>query len=248
MSTDLSTYLRSTPLLDLQAPELRALIDERGWTKLDTLPRVSAIYTFVRDQIPFGYNRTDAIAASEVLRDGYGQCNTKTTLLMALLRATGVACRAHGATIHKTLQRGVVRGVSYALAPTSILHSWAEVWLDARWVALEGVILDRPYLAGLTTHLGRVDGPLLGYGVGTADLARPAIDFQGDATSIQMTGVDQDFGAFPDPDAFYAAHGTNMSGLRAWIFRSWVRHRMNRRVAEIRGCSPSPVCALAASP
>ncbi len=39
--------------------------------------RIGAAYDFVRNEILFGYNRTDAIPATEVLADGYGQCNTK---------------------------------------------------------------------------------------------------------------------------------------------------------------------------
>lgn len=247
MITDLSTYLRPTPILNFNAAEIQALVREHDWRSLEPRLRVEAIYALVRDKITFGYNKTDSISASEVLRDGYGQCNTKTTLLMALLRAAGVPCRLHGATIDKTLQRGVVTGLFYQLAPRNILHSWTEVWLDEQWIALEGVILDKPYLAGLTNHLQKNSGPLLGYGVGTSDIGNPAIEFNGGPTSIQMTGVNQDFGVFSDPDEFYSAHGTNMSGLRAWLFASWVRHRMNRRVSQIRGCEPSATCGLVAN-
>lgn len=244
MTSDPSTHTRSTPILDFDTPTIDQLVTARGWRQLDTQPRITAIYSFVRDEVPFGYNRTDSIPASEVLRDGYGQCNTKTSLLMALLRATGVPCRVHGATIDKRLQLGVVTGLFYRLAPTNIIHSWAEVWFEERWVALEGVILDRAYLSGVTTHLERSSGPLIGYGVGTDDLANPAIEFRGEPTSIQMTGVNQDFGVFSDPDAFYARTGQNLSGFRAWLFAAWVRHRMNARVERLRGCAPSAPCSL----
>ena len=42
--------------------------------------RISAIYHFVRDEVLFGYHRDDAIPADEVLKDRYGQYNTKTIL------------------------------------------------------------------------------------------------------------------------------------------------------------------------
>ncbi len=80
-------YLRATALLDIDDPRLRALGDQRGWSELHKDARIGAVYDFVRDEIPFGYNTSDDLAASAVLADGYGQCNTKTTLLMALLRA-----------------------------------------------------------------------------------------------------------------------------------------------------------------
>ncbi len=58
--------------------------------------RIKAIYNYVRDDVLFGYNIDDGISASKVLADGYGQCNTKGTLFMALLRACNIPCRVHG--------------------------------------------------------------------------------------------------------------------------------------------------------
>lgn len=49
-----------------------------------------AKYNFVRDEILFGYNADDTILASRVLAEGYGQCNTKGTLFMALLRGADI--------------------------------------------------------------------------------------------------------------------------------------------------------------
>ncbi len=191
------------------------------------------MYDFVRDEIPFGYNSSDELPASVVLADGYGQCNTKTTLLMALLRAAGAPCRFHGATIHKSLQKGVVTGLFYELAPDDILHSWAEVRFEDRWVGLEGVICDAGYLDGLRSSVA-AEGPFLGYGVGTEDLASPPVAWRGTDTAIQQTGVNRDFGVTDDPDAFYREHGVNLTGIRGLLFRTVIRHAMNRKVASIR--------------
>jgi len=246
MSTQDNLHLRETTLLDFSKESIVRLIDRRGWESLTVEQRIGAVYAFVRDEISFGYNVTDSIPASQVLVDGYGQCNTKTTLLMALLRAVGVPTRFHGATIHKLLQKGVVTGVFYWLAPRDIIHSWAEVLLDDKWVVLEGVILDKPYLAGLRKFLPDATDALLGYGVGTVRFRAPLIEWRGTDTQIQMTGVNRDFGVFDDPDTFYSKHGSNLSGLRAWLFRHWIRHAMNRRVSLIRNCSGG-ACGLAGS-
>jgi len=106
-------HLRETPLLDFPASDIQRLIAERSWTGLPLKARIGAVYDFVRDDILFGYNADDALPASRVLADGYGQCNTKGTLLMALLRGVGVPCRFHGFTIDKGLQRGVVPEAQY---------------------------------------------------------------------------------------------------------------------------------------
>ncbi|MBT9492165.1 MAG: transglutaminase domain-containing protein [Paucibacter sp.] len=109
-----------------------ALIQGRGWQQLTEHERIAAAYAFVRDEVAFGYNRDDDLKGSEVLADGYGQCNTKCTLMMALLRALGIPCRFHGFTIDKQLKRGAITGLAYRLAPRNITHSWVEVWTDDR--------------------------------------------------------------------------------------------------------------------
>lgn len=230
-------YLRTTDLLDFESESLQQLIAGRGWRELAPVERIGAAYTFVRDEIAFGYNASDVLPASAVLADGYGQCNTKTTLLMALLRGLDIPCRVNGATIHKRLQKGVVNGAFYLAAPTSIHHTWTEVLLDGRWVGLEGVILDAAYLRGLRTTVPEGTTAFLGFGVGTANLAAPPVDWRGEATWIQRSGVNQDFGAYPDPDAYYTEHGDNLRGLRAWVYGAWVRHVLNRNVARIRKLS-----------
>lgn len=109
--------LTATRLLDFEAAPIADLVAGRGWQAFGEHDRIGAAYDFVRNEIAFGYNRADDIPASEVLSDGYGQCNTKGTLLMALLRCLGIRCRLHGFTIHKALQRGVVPEWVYPLAP-----------------------------------------------------------------------------------------------------------------------------------
>jgi len=242
-------YLRPTALLDYEHPTLQRLVEERGWRARTESERIGAVYAFVRDEVRFGYNAADNLPASRILEDGYGQCNTKTTLLMALLRASGIPCRFHGATIHKRLQKGVVNGLFYALAPANIIHSWTEVWSGGRWVALEGVILDTSYLTGLRAFLprGQGEGAFLGFGVGTENLAAPPIHWRGSDTFIQKTGVNQDFGVFEHPDAFYAVHGTNLTGVKDWLYRHWIRHVMNANVTKIRTCGRSGAGALSVS-
>lgn len=101
-------YLKETKILDFSNEKIQRLINERKWRKMNTFECLKSIYNFVRDEILFGYNVDDHISASKVLQDGYGQCNTKGTLLMALLRACNIPCRVHGFTIDKKLQKGAM--------------------------------------------------------------------------------------------------------------------------------------------
>lgn len=233
MSTAVSHLLAETPLLDYRHPSIQSLVSVRGWRKLSPYDRIGAVYDFVRNEIAFGYNQGDELPASRVLADGIGQCNTKGTLLMALLRAVGIPCRFHGFTIDKPLQRGAITGVAYWLAPQRIIHSWVEVNLDGRWIVLEGFILDATYLASLQRRFPKAKR-FCGYGAATPDLHAPAVEWRGEDTYIQREGIADDFGLFDDPDAFYQRHGSNLAGLKRWLYEHFIRHMMNRNVARIR--------------
>lgn len=226
-------HVRHTALLNFDAPPIRDLIAARGWGALPPFEQIGAAYDFVRNEIAFGYSRDDAISALEVLRDGYGQCNTKATLFMALLRSLGIPCRLHGFTIHKALQRGVVPEIAYRIAPESILHSWVEVERDGAWVNLEGFILDAPFLAALQTAF-EGSASLCAYGAGTDCLIDPPIAWTGGDTYIQRTGINRDLGLYDDPDAFYAEHAQAFGLVRRSLYRHAIRHWMNARVAGIR--------------
>lgn len=226
------SYLGATPILNYASPSIVALLTERGWNQLSEYERIGSAYDFVRNEIRFGYNRSDDITASQILADGYGQCNTKTTLLMTLLRGLGIPCRFHGFTIHKSLQRGVVPELIYPIAPRNILHSWVEVQLDGSWIKLEGFILDAAVLSSLQDAFpGRES--LCAYGAGTDCLQSPKVEWKGDDTFIQKTGINQDFGVFDTPDAFYRVH-KQLSGWRGFLYRNFIRHWMNNRVEHMR--------------
>ena len=87
-------YLTETSMLDFSDPAIENLIERRGWRTLGEFERIKTIYNYVRDEILFGYNTDDSIPASKVLADGYGQCNTKGTLFMALLHSSKFPCKS----------------------------------------------------------------------------------------------------------------------------------------------------------
>ncbi len=143
--------LQPTRLLDFTHPAIDTLVERRGWRQLPAFERIGAVYDFVRNEIAFGYNASDELSASAVLADGVGQCNTKSTLLMALMRAVGIRCRYHGFTIDKPLQKGAITGIAYALARSgSSTVGWkststgagsiskASSWTRPTWPASSG--------------------------------------------------------------------------------------------------------------
>jgi len=230
----LSTHILETALLNYSHPRIQQLIRAKQWDRLPPKQQILDIYNYVRDTVLFGYNRADDIPASEVLQDGYGQCNTKGVLFMALLRAVGVPCRMHGFTIDKKLQKGAMKGWYYRLSPNEIIHSWVEVHFEGTWLNMEGFILDIPYLTKLQQKFGECKGSFCGYGVATDDFQNPPIYWNGNDTYVQKEGIVRDLGVYDSPDAFFAHNQQNLSGIRRVMYKRVVRHLMNRNVRRIR--------------
>lgn len=227
-------YLCETKMLDFSNSNIQELIAERHWTDLDAFDRIRSIYNYVRDDILFGYNNDDSIPASVVLKDGYGQCNTKGTLFMALLRGCGIPCRIHGFMIDKKLQKGAMTGIVYKSAPKEIFHSWVEVYLEKQWYELEAFILDRGYLQRLQKQHASCTGVFCGYGVAVSDFQNPIIDFNRNNTYIQKEGIVQDFGIYDSPDDLLKDHHQKMSPFKAFLYTHLGRHFMNRNIKKIR--------------
>ena len=229
-------YLKETRMLNYSDERIQRLIKDRKWKNSDKFECLKAIYNFVRDEILFGYNVDDSILASQVLSDGYGQCNTKGTLFMALLRACGIPCRVHGFTIDKKLQKGAMTGFVYKSAPKNVFHSWVEVYFEEQWYELEAFILDKAYLTKLQEKNSDCIGAFCGYGVAVKDFKHPVIDFDRNNTYIQSKGINQDFGVYDSPDELLKEHHQEISGVKAFLYRNLGRHLMNRNVRRIRGC------------
>ena len=62
-------YLRETKMLDYSSKNIQQLIRERNWNDIEEFERLKSIYTFVRDEILFGYNIDDTVCASKVLME-----------------------------------------------------------------------------------------------------------------------------------------------------------------------------------
>lgn len=227
-------YLQETKMLNYSDKQIQQLISEKSWKILEEFERIKAIYNFVRDEILFGYNVYDNIPASRVLTDGYGQCNTKGTLFMALLRACNIPCRIHGFTIDKVLQKGAMTGIVYKNAPQNIFHSWVEVYFENKWFELEAFILDKKYLQKLQEKNSTCSGAFCGYGVAVKDFRNPVIDFNRNNTYIQSEGINQDFGVYDSPDELLKEHHQEMSLIKNFVYKNFGRHLMNRNVKKIR--------------
>jgi len=189
---------------------------------------------FVRDEIKFGYNESDDIPASQVARDGYGQCNTKTTLFMALTRVVGVPSRVHFFKINKKVQKGIFPFHIYNRhLKEELIHSWPEVYLEDKWMVFEGIILDKYYLQQIKNRF-KTEKQFEGYGVSVKDLSNSSTDWTGEDTYIQKESIIKDEGLYASPDEYYEKYGANVSGLEKVFFKYVISHLINRKVINIR--------------
>lgn len=72
-------YLSETKLLDFSNKNIQKLILDNKWNELSDVEKVKSSYNFTKEKILFGYNKDDCLKASEVLKDGFGQCKQKHT-------------------------------------------------------------------------------------------------------------------------------------------------------------------------
>ena len=227
-------YLKETKMLNFNSAKISDLVREKGWLELDEFHKIKNIYEFVQNDILFGYNSTDILSAVEVLQDGFGQCNTNATLLMALLRSVNIPCRLHAFNVSKDFQKGALPQIIYLLAPKYILHTWVEVFFNDKWIALEGVIIDKNYLYTVQQKYTEYKGIFKKFAIATKDVETVNIDWTGNDVFIQKEAVVDDYGIFSSPDILFSKHTQNMSKIKLYLYSHIGTKMMTKRVFKIR--------------
>lgn len=227
-------FLEETVMLNYHSIVIQKLINERRWGELGEYERIKAVYEFVQNEIPLGYNRKDELTAEQVLMDGYGQCNTKATLLMALLRGVNIPCRIHGFEVSKDFQRGATTGIINLLAPDKIVHTWAEVYYKGQWLALEGVIIDNQYLEAVKDKYSYIQGQFMKFAIATKDFKKISVDWNENNTYIQSAAIVSDLGVFPNPDKFFEHYTQHWCRIKDFMYVYFGRKIMNYNVAKMR--------------
>lgn len=230
----MNDFLHETRLLDYSHQSITELFGAQGWLEQSDENRIKSVYDFVRDKIPFGYNRKEIIPASQVLHEHLGQCNTKGILLMALLRRAGFPCRLHAFSIAKKVQAGVVPPSLHKRLPNEIQHSWVDVLHRGEWLNIEGFIIDTPFLRQIQTRFSQHVGGFCGYAIAVDDLRNPPNEWTGRDTYIQKTAIVGDLGVFDSPDAFYSGHPSNVTGIKGILWQTFYCRLTNDKLTRIR--------------
>ena len=150
------------------------------------------------------------------------------------MRGLGIQCRFHGFTIDQQLQKGAIPSYVFWLAPKYIIHSWVEVYFDGRWINLEGFILDEQYLSSLQQKFSQAKDEFCGLWCCNKVLLFTRHGLARQDTYIQKEGIHDDFGLYDSPDEVLSEKGTNLSGVKRWLYQRVIRHLINMNVSKIR--------------
>lgn len=136
-------------LADYNNPIVKNKAIELTQNRESLADKISAIFYYVRDDIKFAFPKEgDLVQASQTIEYGYGQCNTKATLFLALCKSIGIHARIHFSLIERDIQKGLFSGIAYWLMPKEISHSWIEIEIDGKWVKIDAFINDAAFYRG----------------------------------------------------------------------------------------------------
>jgi hypothetical protein len=185
-------FLKATKLLDFESIDLVHKREHLIGFVTGSEKRLRILYEFVAS-LPLRYSRNDNLSASEVLKEGSGQCNTKVILLMALTRGAKIPCRLRVYKISREAQRGRVPEWLLFWAPKTTLFFWPEFKIAGDWQPLQKLV-----------H--------------TRDQHWDSCPFDGakhQLAPLKPEWIVEDRGAWESPDAYFRKHKPTVHGWRS---------------------------------
>jgi hypothetical protein len=206
------------------------------------LQRLEALFLFVRDRILFRFPATvrewDNVEASSVIRCGFGYCNTKATLLVALCRASGIQARVHYGLISVEIMRGIFPSFAFPFLGKSGPHSWTEVQLQGEWKPIDSYINDERLYRAARARL-QATGRSLGFSLACVD-GKCSCEFNfGEKGFVHMGAVVEDHGTWEDASHYFATDKyASFEGLQR-VFYPVVAALSNRNIEKLRASQPA---------
>jgi Transglutaminase-like superfamily len=227
-------FLAPTAFIDSAYPLIVSTTNRVTVGASDAREKAVRIHDFVRDEVLFGWTSAFyAQKASDVLAAKVGYCNTKSTLFVAMLRAAGVPARQVFVDINAAILAGFIDpGMAY------VDHSYAEVYLDGKWIRVDSYIVDQPLAVKARRALAG-EKRALGYGVhrdGTStwngrDDAFSQFLNDGKVPTLST----KQYGAYADVGAFYeSGNGVNKLNPMTRLLFGFFSRSANQRVEAFR--------------
>ena len=232
-SEDAAQWLGGTQLLDLDDPKLRIQAIRITQLASSATQKAVLIHDFVKS-LPFGCVAAfDHVPAAAVLRAGRGDCHTKGTLFVALLRAAEVPARLRFVSLSSNFLAGIID-----IPQESITHAVGEVYLSGQWVQTDTYVTDEQFEMRALRML-KDQGLRVGLGIHVnadrnwnGQKSSHAQYSDKDPSSLPL----KDLGVAHDPKYFYSEQ-SNQERQLGWTTRlKWmlVAAVVNHRVGKIR--------------
>ena len=205
--------------------------------------KVKNVFYYVRDSIKFAFPKEgDFVKASRTIKYGYGQCNTKGTLFLALCKAAGIPARIHFSLIKKDIQKGLFSGIAFWLMPKEISHSWVEIKIKGRWVKVDTFINDKEFYEAGRKKLKEKDWNT-GYSIACSkNKSSIELDFNNEKF-VQMDAVTEDHGVYDEPMNYYKTpkYKNRPSAIKLFIYKLLIKG-INKKVAKLRHSCENGLC------
>ncbi len=191
----LAKYIRATSIIDSDHSFIRKKANTITKDCSSMFQAVKAIHSFVGSMsIGFDY---ELLPASKILVLDRGQCNTKTTLFMALARAVKIPVRVHAWRVYKEVHKNNFPKIIYALTPKTTLFTYPEVYYNGKWRLLSEIL----------TRKERPDYKKC-----------PFDDGNNRRHPLKKEWIADDLGSFTHQDIVFNKFGTNTTGWRKVAF------------------------------
>lgn len=227
--------LAPTKLINCDHPDIIALVRRIAPKDLPTVEKVRRIFAFVRDDVKFGFGpRFYEHSASEIAEMRVGYCNTKGTLMVALLRAAGIPARQAFVDIDAQILLGIVDpGTPF------VDHSYVEILLGDKWLATDAYIVDTLLFVAAQKRLA-AENRLMGYGghsLGTRIFDEAIPSFSQFVAHRQPLLTTRNYGIHADVETFYETTPETWNRLRFITRRAFPVFALlaNRNAENLRG-------------
>ena len=201
-------WLGSTPLLDLEDPRLRRRAASLVQLCRNDREKALAIYGSVKRMTYLRPFKLGPRTAREVLDAGAGDGPDKATLMIALLRLSGVPARLRVVVMRGEIMRGLVDHLKIINRP------FVEAYVGGQWMRTDTYIFDATYMAAARQAL-KAAGATWGYGVhvegpmlwtGLESMTNSPLPFDQDPMVIQDMGCFHDAADYMASAGFRARH------------------------------------------
>jgi len=212
-------------IFDTDSDVVRRVVETAHWADMDDSERIRDIYYYVRDKIPFQFNKRESLRASDVLEMKSGSILGKSVLFKTLLEASDILSRFRAVLVGKQMFAGLPRSFRFNTLPEKMISCWIEVFSDGKWLVLDGMAYDKAYSEGLFRCAGNHSGEYVGFGAAVFSKDVLISPWNGKHRFFQRAAVKKDVGIVEDFDWFFNEYRKAIRSFSA-LTSGYTRKRM----------------------